>query len=141
MSTEEADLFNSADEIENITQLGDQERTELMKLAVQLRSCAESIDRIVKRKRSKDVDDNGEPTFRFAAKVQIPQNFYLTKRLVAYASSKGFDDAGIKRMLDEFIRYYNKSGVKWMDWSRVWYDWVSREVKRQSGSGRHQTWR
>jgi hypothetical protein len=109
-------------------------REELMRLATQLRTSAAMIDALVKRRKRADLDDNGEPTFAFGAKVPLPKDFHLTHRLAKYAQDKGFNGASTKNMLAEFVRYYAKTGKKWQDWSRVWMDWVSREVKRQGGA-------
>lgn len=115
-------------------------RAELMRLATTLRSAAEMIDALVKRRHRRELDPNGEPTFAYAAKVVIPKDFYLTKRLTEYALRKGFGLEQVQNMLAAFVRYYAKSGRKWQDWSRVWMDWVTREAGRTT-SGRMQQWR
>lgn len=121
-------------------------RKELMDLATAARSLAARIDVIVQRKKSKDLDENGEPTFRFNAKVVIPKEFFLTKRLAKYATDHGMSVERTKTEFDNFVRYYNKTGRKWQDWSRVWMDWVRNSLTRQKGgtvamtSDRLKTW-
>lgn len=113
------------------SEIPDELRTELMNLATALRTAAAKIDVMVQRKKSKDLDDNNEPTFRYRAKVAIPAGFYLTKRLIAYARKHGMTDKDIEQEAAAFVRWYNKSGKKWMDWGRVWMDWVRSAISRK----------
>lgn len=106
-------------------------RLELMDLARTLRTAAEKIDRIVQPKRAKEVDESGEPTFRFKAKVPIPDNFFITRKLAKYALDRGFKEDDIKEIAQTFVNWYKKKGTKWQDWSRVWMDWIREEVKRR----------
>jgi hypothetical protein len=106
-------------------------RAELMKISTQLKTTAAAIDAITHRKKTSNLDANGELTFRYGAKVPIPSGFYLTKRLSSYATARGFDHNQINEMVSAFIRFYAKSGKKWADWARVWMDWVRREEERK----------
>lgn len=105
-------------------------RAELMDVARRMRAAADAIDRITKVKAKKNVDEMGEPTFRFATKVTIPDDFKLTLRLTKYALDAGFDLMAQAKMLEDFVTFYRKGGRKWQDWSRVWMDWVRREKER-----------
>lgn len=123
-----ADLFDDIPD-----EISPELRKELMDLATAARSLAARIDVIVQRKKTKDLDENSEPTFRYNAKVAIPKEFFLTKRLAHYAAVQGMNTERIKTEFDAFVRYYNKTGRKWQDWSRVWMDWVRNSISRQKG--------
>jgi hypothetical protein len=105
-------------------------RQELMSLSRTLRSAAEQIDRIVARKSGRELDENQEQTFRFKARVTIPDDFYITKRLAKYAFDRGFNEEQVKHIAQNFVNWYKKKGTKWMDWSRVWMDWIRQEQQR-----------
>lgn len=105
-------------------------RQELMNLAKKLRTMADAIDVITKVKRKKALDEAGEPTFRFAARVSLPDDFRMTKNMADYAASAGFSEKEAKQMLETFVTFYRKGGKKWQDWTRVWMDWVRREKER-----------
>lgn len=107
-----------------------EQRQELMALSKKLRAMADSIDAITKVKPKKAVDDAGEPTFRFATKVTLPDDFRMTAKMAGYAKSCGFDQKQSEQMLETFVTFYRKGGKKWQDWTRVWMDWVRREKER-----------
>lgn len=112
--------------------LSSEARKELMDLAKRLRAAADSIDLITKMKTKKSTDELGEPTFRFAAKVTIPDDFKLTLMLTKYGLERGFDLPAQEKMLEAFVTFYRKGGKKWQDWGRVWMDWVRREADKRS---------
>lgn len=113
-------------------ELPEELRQELMKLSTGLRTVAAKIDAYIERRKTKETDEAGEPTWRYQARVVIPKNFYLTKRMAKYAIDRGFAEQKIREMFDGFVRWYNKNGKKWQDWTRVWMDWVRREQERSS---------
>lgn len=76
-------------------------------------------------------DENEEPTFKFLARVRIPKDISLTKRIRAYAASYGFTEAEISKMFKEFVEYYQRVGTKWMDWTLVAYKWYRTEAQRR----------
>lgn len=114
-------------------------REELMDLARRLRAAADSIDAITEKRPKKAADENGDPTFRYAAKVTLPEDFRITKKLRAYALEAGFSDGQIDRLHEAFVTFYRKGGRKWLDWSRVWMDWVRREKDRIATAPRQRT--
>jgi hypothetical protein len=116
--------------IAEVSALTPETRRELMDLAKRLRAAADSIDRITKVKVKKAVDDAGEPTFRFATKVALPDDFRMTKKMAGYAGSAGFSEKEAEQMLETFVTFYRKGGKTWQDWTLVWMDWVRREKKR-----------
>ncbi len=122
-------------------------RQELMDLSRRLRAVADSIDAITDKRPKKAVDENGEPTFRFAAKVSLPDDFRITKKLQAYAAKAGFSQDKIDRLHETFVTYYRKEGRKWKDWGSVWMEWVRREKdriatapKQRASSGQLERW-
>jgi hypothetical protein len=105
-----------------------------MDMATAMRGMALRIDEIVKPRRAKkNLDEWGEPTFSFDAKVPIPKDFRVTSVMFNYAKSKGFEEKAIRDLETHFKDYYAKTGTKWMSWSSVWRDWVRREAERKKG--------
>ncbi len=111
-------------------------RQELRELARRLRAAADSIDALIEQKPKKAADANGQPTFRFAAKVSLPDDFRLTKKLHAYALELGFSESRVSALHENFVSYYRKSGKKWQDWGRTWMDWCRRQKERDATAPR-----
>lgn len=91
--------------------------------------------RDTKKRSSKDLDEHGEPTFKFAVKMPIPPNFRMTKRMKQYALNKGFTATSVNPVWDEFVNYYKRTGTKWMDWYAVWQKWLRTELQRRAERG------
>lgn len=88
-----------------------------------------------KRKRtSKERDKNGKPTWRFAVKVLIPQDIFLTQAFTEYYLGQGLPEADLQDTFSAFVNWYNRKQTKWGDWSRVWFDWCRRERKRRQAT-------
>lgn len=70
------------------------------------------------------------------AKRRIPDDFTLTPERAAYAKGRGFKDAAVTEMFEDFRNYYLKTGKCWSDWDAVWRTWVGNQVKRfNNGAG------
>lgn len=63
-------------------------------------------------------------------KRRIPDDFALTADLITFARERGFAEARIRKMFDDFVNYYRASGKTWADWNAVWRTWVNRERDR-----------
>lgn len=140
------DLFDAIAIAESAV-LTPEARKELMALSKKLRAAADSIDLITKVKAKKAVDELNQPTFRFATKVALPDDFFMTVKMTNYAQDNGFPMREAQQMFETFVTFYRKGGKKWQDWTRVWMDWVRREKERiatapkqRAGSGQLPRW-
>lgn len=114
--------------------LSPESRKEFIKLASELRRMADLIDSITAPRVKRAVDELGEPTFSFAARVPIPDNFRVTTKLMKYALERGFDLVAQSKIREDFISYYRKTGKKWQDWGATWMTWVRNEQKRRAAA-------
>jgi hypothetical protein len=121
--------------------LTEEQRKELKNLRTKLTEGIKLLDIVLSEKRrGAERDDNDEPTWNFSVKVRIPSDFYVTKKLYAYAINHGLTDEDIPILAGNFIEYYRKHDKKWAHWTVVWQQWVRREnearVQKASVAGK-----
>lgn len=130
--------FTEQERIKILARIGALSAT-IEKASAELRLYVDAL-RDKKPKKQKDVDENGDPMWRFKVKTPIPSDIRLTRRLKQYALDKGFTATSVQPVWDEFVNYYQRSGTKWVDWCAVWQKWVRTELERRatksSGSSR-----
>lgn len=69
--------------------------------------------------------------FRFKKRVPIPEDIFLTDQMKEYAKKQGCVKCGyVDELFEGFKNYYMKSGTKWQNWTRVFYDWVRNDKKK-----------
>lgn len=127
------DLFDGLDEGETKEVIA-----RFRRLALNLRNIASEFTEIIEILESPKPslvrtrkDANDEPAFKYLVRVRIPADFFLTKRIMAYAADQGFTPADTKRLFAEMSEYYNRVGTKWQDWTAVAYKWYRTEAARR----------
>lgn len=125
----------------------DDERGELLKKINRvLRSVAGNVAELTElmealaggpAKRAKQRDEYGDPTWVYAVKRKIPDDFRLTRKFIEYGAEHGFTEESMKVLMhgkgsySGFIGYYRESGKKWQDWTKVFERWVRTERERK----------
>lgn len=80
----------------------------------------------------KEVDEFGDPTYRFKVRVVIPDDIKLTRKMRDYAGEKGFNATTVQPVWEAFVGYYRSTKTKWADWTAVWQKWVRTEAERRA---------
>jgi len=128
----------------------DSEHIELVKrfrrLVVDVQAKVTEMDQIVTMladeiptRQVKEQDEYGEPTWAYMVKVAIPKDIKLTRRLREYAVEAGFQESAVSELWnggptsEGFVRYYRRTGRRWLNWSLVWMKWVRDEKVRKHG--------
>lgn len=84
-------------------------------------------------------DKYGEPTWSYLVKVAIPDKIHLTRAFREFAVENGFREDKVSELWngsptsEGFVRYYQRTGTKWKNWTKVWQNWVTNENKRRAG--------
>lgn len=106
------------------------------RVAKTLRSTAEEIDLLLselsptkRRASARARDEEGEPTFRYLAKVPFPKDFYATKAMIAYARKIGFSESDLNQQISDMRIHYTKKGIKWQDWTSALQGWLRRSAQ------------
>lgn len=86
-------------------------------------------------------DQYGEPTWKYAVKVGIPKDFYLTRKFLEYGAEFGFNVESMRILMlgqgtyEGFIKYYQRQAGqkngKWANWSLVFMKWIRTEHERK----------
>ncbi len=93
------------------------------------------LPKMADSKDSKDIKskDNGEKKKK-KVNIYLPKGYFLEKKHIDYAISKGIKDKKrIEDMFEGFCIYHRKTGKKFIDWYAAWQTWVRNDVKWRSG--------
>lgn len=86
----------------------------------------------------KQQDKYGEPTWAYLVKVPIPEKIYLTRVFREYAVEQGILPEKVSELWngspvsEGFVRYFQRTGKKWKNWTTVWQNWVTNDNKRRA---------
>lgn len=86
-------------------------------------------------------DEYGEPNWKYAVKVGVPKDIYLTRKFLEYGEKFGFNASSMAILMhgvgtyEGFIKYYQRQAGqkngKWANWSLVFMKWVRTEHERK----------
>lgn len=125
-----------------------EEKDELIKrgkqICVEITSKADELYAILhvlstaETRQPKAQDKYGEPTWVYLVKVPIPDKIMLTRAFREFAVANGFREDKVSELWngsptsEGFVRYYQRTGTKWKNWTKVWQNWVTNENKRRA---------
>ena len=107
----------------------------IQECAIEMAALLAALQEAHPKRKVRELDGNGEPTWNFAVKVTLPKDIFLTKTFRAYAEKQNIKGKDLDDVWEGFVNWYSREKTKWAHWSKVWFDWCRRERKRRDEKG------